>query len=530
MHPLPHRWFRSFGLAVSLGAASCTPTGDRDPAGTAKRPNYTLTVSDTFRAASVPAYQGTHAETYAYIDANLPKHLENMKRWVRQRSVSAQNDGIQEMARLVMADLKSLGFRETTLVPTDGHPSVWGYYDAGAARTLAVYMMYDVQPVEPTEWSVNAFGGEVVDRPLGKVLMARGATNEKGPERAFLNALDAIIATKKTLPVNLMVMAEGEEELGSLHFPQAIEKYADRLRTTSGVFFPFNSQDGKGDIVVNLGVKGILYFELEAKGGPQGGPSKAEIHGSYKAIVDAPAIRLAQAIASLTTPDGNTILVPGYYDAIRPPSEEEQRLVNGMVPAWTASEADQRKAFGVERWIGGITGAESLMQYLFSTTLNVDGIWSGYTGVGMKTILPHVARAKMDSRLVPNQHPDSALALIRKHLDATGFGDIAVRKLSGYPPAQTSVSAPLVQSALSVYNKHGFNTSVVPRLAGSAPYYLFTEVLKLPMVMGGIGYGSGAHAPDEFMVIEPAAGSKIAGLAAIEKVYVDLLYALAEAK
>ncbi|MGH7712279.1 MAG: M20/M25/M40 family metallo-hydrolase [Gemmatimonadaceae bacterium] len=516
-------------LVLALGILACATAADQS-AGSVRRPSFAITATDTFRAASIPAYQGTHAETYSYIDANLGKHLQNMQRWVRQHSVSAQNDGIQEMARLVQADLKGLGFKETAIVPTSGHPSVWGYYDAGAPKTLAVYMMYDVQPVEPTGWSVDAFAGQVVDRPLGKVLMARGATNQKGPERAFLNALDAIIATKKQLPINLMLIAEGEEELGSLHFPEAIDKYADRLRTAAGVFFPFNSQDAKGDIVVNLGVKGIFYFELEARGGPQGGPAKAEIHGSYKALVDAPAIRLAHAIASLTTPDGNTILVPGYYDAIRQPSEEEQRLVNGMVPAWSQSEADMRKAFGVERWIDGMTGAQSLMEYLFTTTLNVDGIWSGYTGVGMKTILPHVATAKMDSRLVPNQHPDSALALIRKHLDAGGFSDVTIRKLSGYPPAQTSVSAPLVQAAISVYNKHGFNTSVVPRLAGSAPYYLFTDVLKLPMVMGGIGYGAGAHAPDEFMVIEPAAGSKIAGLAEVEKFYVDLLYALAEAK
>jgi acetylornithine deacetylase/succinyl-diaminopimelate desuccinylase-like protein len=327
-----------------------------------------------------------------------------------------------------------------------------------------------------------------------------------------------------------MILAEGEEELGSPNFPQAVQKYADRLRTASGVFFPFNSQDPRGDITLNLGVKGILSFELEAKGGPHGGPSRAEIHGSYKAIVDAPAIRLVQAIASLTTPDGNTILVPGYYDAIRPPSEEEQRLVNGMAAAWAQGEADARQAFAVERWIDSLSGTASLMQYLFSTTLNIDGMWTGYTGPGMKTILPHLATAKLDSRLVPDQDPDSALALIRRHLDAQGFSDITVRKLSGYPPAQTSVSAPLVQAAISVYNKHGFQTSVTPRLAGSAPYYLFTDVLGLPMVMGGIGYGSGAHAPDEFMVIEPAAGSKIAGLAAVEKFYVDLLYALAAAK
>jgi acetylornithine deacetylase/succinyl-diaminopimelate desuccinylase-like protein len=146
----------------------------------------------------------------------------------------------------------------------------------------------------------------------------------------------------------------------------------------------------------------------------------------------------------------------------------------------------------------------------------------------MKTILPHRAVAKLDSRLVPNQTPDEALRLIRAHLDAGGFTDIELRKMSGYPPAQTSVSAPLVQAAIGVYNKHGLTPNVVPRLAGSAPYYVFTETLGLPLVAAGIGYGTGAHAPNEFMVIEPVAGSKIAGLAQIEKFYVDLLYALAD--
>jgi acetylornithine deacetylase/succinyl-diaminopimelate desuccinylase-like protein len=517
----------SAALVASI-AFACAPAREDSPA-TTRRPTWNLTLSDTFRASSVPVHSGEHSATYAHIDRNLDGHLQNLQRWVRQRSVSAQNDGIQEMARLVQSDLRRIGFREAEVVPTSGHPAVWGYYDAGAPQTLAVYMMYDVQPVEPSTWSVDAFAGKVVEQSMGKVLMARGATNQKGPQRAFLNALESIVATQGKLPVNLMVIAEGEEELGSLHFPEAIEKYADRLRTASGVFFPFNSQHADGSIGMNLGVKGILYFELEAKGGAAGGPAKAEIHGSYKAIVDAPAIRLAQAIASLTTPDGNTIAVPGYYDAIRAPTDEEQRLVNGMVASWTENENAMRAGFGVERWIGGMSGVESLMEYLFTTTLNIDGLWSGYTGPGMKTILPHVATVKMDSRLVPNQHPDSALALIRQHLDARGFTDVVSRKLSGYPPAQTSVSAPLVQATLSVYNKHGYSTSVAPRLAGSAPYYIFTDVLKLPMVMGGIGYGTGAHAPNEYVVIEPALGSKVAGLAAIEKFYVDLLFALADA-
>jgi acetylornithine deacetylase/succinyl-diaminopimelate desuccinylase-like protein len=295
------------------------------------------------------------------------------------------------------------------------------------------------------------------------------------------------------------------------------------------VFFPFNSQEPGGDVSMFLGVKGILAFEMEARGGEQGGPTRAEIHGSYKAITDAPALRLVQAIASLTTPDGNTIRVPRYYDAIRPPSDEEQQLTNAMLPRWSALDSATRAAFGVARWIDGMAPREALIDYLFGTTLNVDGMWSGYTGPGMKTILPHVATAKLDSRLVPDQDPDSALALIRSHLDQQGFTDITLRKMSGYPPAQTSVTAPLVRAAIGTYLKYDLTPNVMPRLAGSAPYYLFTERLGLPMVAGGIGHGSGAHAPDEYMVIEPAPGSRVAGLAAIEKFYVDLFYALAEA-
>lgn len=513
-------------LIGTLGLA-CT-TADRPVPSTARRPSFRITTSETFASTNIPPYTGTNDGAYAWIDAHLPQHVENLRRWVRQPSISAQNNGIQQMAELVRGDLKALGFKEAELVPTGGHPGVWGYYDAGAARTLIVYMMYDVQPIEPTGWSVNAFDGALVDRPLGKVLMARGATNQKAPERAFLNALEAVIKSGGTLPVNLMVVAEGEEELGSPHFPEIIAKYEDRLKTASGVFFPFNSQEPSGDVSMFLGVKGILAFEMEARGGPQGGPTRSEIHGSYKVITDSPVLRLTQAIASLTTPDGNTIVVPRYYDAIRPPTDEEQQLTNGMLPQWSARDSASRLGLGVERWIGGIGAQDALVEYLFNTTLNVDGIWAGYTGPGMKTILPHVATAKLDSRLVPDQDPDSQLALIRAHLDAKGFTDIKLTKLSGYPPAQSSVSAPLVRAAIGTYHKYGLPPSVAPRLAGSAPYYVFTKRLGLPMVAGGIGHGSGAHGPDEYMVIEPAAGSRIAGLAAIEKFYVDMLFALAK--
>jgi acetylornithine deacetylase/succinyl-diaminopimelate desuccinylase-like protein len=186
-----------------------------------------------------------------------------------------------------------------------------------------------------------------------------------------------------------------------------------------------------------------------------------------------------------------------------------------------------RKSLAVDRFVDGLTGRDKLSRLLFSTTININGLWSGYTGAGMKTILPHVATARLDTRLVPDQKPDKQLELIRRHLDAKGFTDVALRKLAGYPPAQTTVEAPLVRAAISVFNKHGATPTVSPRNAGSAPYYVFTDRLKLPMVPAGLGHGGGAHAPDEYLVVEPVAGSKIAGLARMEKFYVDLLYALA---
>jgi len=515
-----------FALLI-LGA--CSPP---DTAGTAAadRPvlpseRFAFETDEAFDATSVAPYAGDHAAVYAHIDANLDRHIAELQRWVRQPSVSAQDVGIQDMATLLRDDLTALGFQEAELVPTDGHPGVWGYYDAGADRTLLVYMMYDVQPVEPADWRSPPFEARLIDHELGQVLMGRGATNQKGPERALLNAIASILAVDGTLPVNLMVAAEGEEELGSPHYSQIVDRYEARMREADGVVFPFNSQDAAGAFRMSLGVKGIVYFEMEAHGGPHGGPTRAEIHGSNKAIVDAPALRLAHAIASLTTPDGNRIAIPGYYDGVRAPTLDEQRLINAMAAEW--DDARQQRELGVDRWTDGVTGRDAILRYLYDPTLNIDGMWSGYTGEGVKTILPHRAVAKVDSRLPPGLSADSALAMIRRHLDGNGFTDIEIRELAGYPAAQTALDAALVQAAIGVFNKWGARPSVSPRLAGSAPFYQFTDRLGLPLVFAGLGHGAGAHAPNEYIVIRPNEGSRIAGLAEIEKGYVDLLYALA---
>jgi acetylornithine deacetylase/succinyl-diaminopimelate desuccinylase-like protein len=537
--PRPSVRTTSLSLVAStltlLSIAGCTApaveTGDANAADSGELPappseRFSFATEDAFDASSVLAYGGDHADVYAYIDANLDAHIGELQRWIRQPSVSAQNVGIQEMATTLRDDLRTLGFQEAELVPTDGHPGVWGYYDAGAEKTLLVYLMYDVQPVNPEDWVSPPFEARLIDNELGQILMGRGATNQKGPQRALLNAIASILAVDGTLPVNLMVAAEGEEELGSPHYPQIVDAYETRMREADGAVFPFNSQDQTGEFEMSLGVKGILYTEMEARGGPHGGPVNAEIHGSYKAIVDAPALRLMHAIASLTSPDGNTIVVPGYYDAVRAPTLDEQRMINAMATEW--NDTLQQRLLGVDRWIDGATGRQAILKYLYDPTINVDGMWSGYTGEGVKTILPHQATAKVDSRLPPGLSADSALAMIRRHLDANGFTDIEIRKLSGYPAAQSDLNAPLVQAAIGVFNKWGVTPSVSPRLAGSAPFYQFTDRLGLPLVFAGLGHGSGAHAPNEYIVIRPSDGSRIAGLAEIEKGYVDLLFALAD--
>ena len=210
-------------------------------------------------------------------------------------------------------------------MPTDGQPGVFATLDAGAPRTVGLYFMYDVKQVDPAEWSSPPLDAALVDKPgFGKVLMGRGAVNQKGPEAAFLAALHAIRGAGQKLPVNLVLVAEGEEEIGSPHFRQVIQRpeVTAALKRCSGVFMPSAAQDPDGGVTVSLGAKGVVELELVSSGEKWGRGPKKDVHSSNRARLDSPAFHLVQALATLVTP---TAIPPSTASRPRPSRRMRRR-------------------------------------------------------------------------------------------------------------------------------------------------------------------------------------------------------------
>ena len=456
-----------------------------------------------------------------HIDSHLNEHIKKLQEFLRQPSVSAENYGVRECAELLRNYFKNLGCKNARLIETGGFPVVYGEYDAHAEKTLLIYMMYDTQPFTGEKWTSSPLEANLVDiEPFGKCVIARGAINTKGPLIAFLNALESILAVGEEIPVNLKLMAQGDEELESTYFAEFVRKHKEMLEADA-LFGPDACQDEKGKVIMGLGWKGIEYVELECSGKSWGkGPMEFDIHSSDKSWVDSPVWRMIQALATMTSEDGNKILIEGWYENVKPPSKEDLELVDKLTE--TFDEESIKHEAKVKQFINDLHGKDLLLQYMYSTTLNIDGIWSGYTGPGSKTVLPHKVTVKMDARLVPNQSSKEVIQKIRKHLDKHGYRDITIRSLDPYDWAKTSVKEPIVQSAIQAYRKLGYEPEIWPITASSVPYYLFNrEPLHLPFIDAGLGHGGRAHAPDEYLVIE--GNDKVAGLGDCEKSYVIFL-------
>jgi len=461
------------------------------------------------------------------------RHDESVKRlqdWIRQPSIAAENRGMNEGCELTMRMLREAGFQQAAKVPTDGQPGIFATLDAGAPRTLGLYYMYDVKQADPAEWSSPPFEAALVDKPgLGKVVMGRGAVNQKGPEASFLAALDAIRGADKKLPVNLVFVAEGEEEIGSPHFPQIVRKpeVMAALKNCLGIFMPSASQGLDGEVTMTLGAKGVIECELISSGERWGRGPRKDVHSSNKARLDSPAWHLVEALTTLVSPDGNDPAIEGFSDKARPISEAEKKMI--AEAARRLSEAEAKKLLGVEHWVHDVRWREALELLMSRPTVNIEGLVGGYTGPGGKTILPGKAVAKLDLRLVPDMTAAEALAALKAHLAKKGFADIEVRMTGGYDPNSTPADAALIRVETDVYRKGGIDPVILPRSAGSWPGYVFTgEPLHLAAGPFGLGHGSGAHAPDEYYVIE-SKNPKVQGMDGAVRSYVELLYGLAQA-
>ena len=482
--------------------------------------------------ALATAFSARAADDLAPIKAEITKrHDEALKRlqdWIKLPSIAAENlnsaEGAEYMAKLA----KDAGFQQATVIQTDGKPGVFATLDAGAAKTVGLYFMYDVKQFDPKEWTSPPLDAALIDKPgLGKAVVGRGAVNQKGPEAAFLAALHAIKGAGKKMPVNLVMVAEGEEEIGSPHIAQIVRKpeVQAALAKTVGVFMPSTMQDLDGIVTVSLGAKGVVELELVSTGEKWGrGPGK-DIHSSLRAMVDSPAWHLVKALNTLVSEDGNEIAIDNYAKP-RPISDEEKKMI--VDASKIRNEAQAKKQMSVPRWINDLPWEQANIRLESQPTANIEGLVGGYTGPGGKTVLPHKAVAKMDFRLVPDMKAAGVVPAIKAHLAKRGFGDIEVNMSGGYDPTQTAASAPLIQAQIAVLKRAGITPVMWPRNAGSYPGFVFTgEPLKLASGHFGLGHGSGAHAPDEYYVIE-SANPKIQGFDGAAMSFVENLYELAK--
>ena len=473
---------------------------------------------------------GDLSDVKAAIERQRSEAIKRLQDWIALPSIAAENRNAQEGARYMAELLKDAGFQSASIIQTDGRPGVFATMDNGAARTVGMYFMYDVKQFDPSEWSSPPLEGRIVNRPgLGKVMIGRGATNQKGPEATFLAALHAMKAAGRKQPVNIVLVAEGEEEIGSPHFAQVVHRpeVLAALKRCHEVWMPMNSQAPTGGVTVDLGAKGLIEVELTCTNKAWGRGAVGDIHSSFKAALDSPVWRLVKALNTLVSADGNDPAIDGWFEHVKPLTARQNAIIAEDVAH--TPEADRKKNLGVQKWVRDLPYRAAMERLASQPTVNIEGLVAGYTGPGGKTILPSKAVAKLDLRLVPDQTAADATRKLKAHLKKRGFGDIDVNVTGGYDPTQTEEKSALIQASIATYKAGGAPVSLSPRLGGSWPGYLFTGApVSLPAGHFGFGHGSGAHAPNEYFVIE-AENPKLRGMAGATLGYVAFLYALAGA-
>ena len=448
---------------------------------------------------------------YTAVDTDFPKHLERCREFLRQKSISSTGEGIPDTAVLVKSFIEELG-GEACLWGNPDFPIVFGRLDQQAPKTLVIYGMYDVQPAEESGWITPPFDAEIHHMPnLGDCIIARGAVNSKGALCGLFNALRTIKETT-CIPVNLIFTIEGEEEMGSPQFESFIQSHRSLLKGDGVVDFDF-SEDSRGKVAVHLGLKGIVYLDLVCRGGKKGGPVDSAMHGSVSAWISSPVWRLIHMLSSLTDAEEN-ITIPDFYRNVQGPNAVDLAVLEKLEKSFDEKaflKEMKSLCFKHER-----RATDLLKTGLYLPVININGINSGYHGPGTKTILPRKATAKIDIRFGPNMEPEEVVAKFRHYLYDQGYDDIEVRVRDSYTWSKTDFNETIVQKLLASYRLHGLEPEVWPIATWAAPYFVFSRILKLPVVSGGLGHGGRQHVANEYMTVK--------GLRDFEKFVVTFLH------
>ncbi|REB74199.1 M20/M25/M40 family metallo-hydrolase [Bacillus sp. 522_BSPC] len=427
------------------------------------------------------------SEMKASVDKNKEAYLESLFTILRQKSISAQNIGIEECCLLVKNVMEEIGTK-TTVIPTDGHPVVYGEIINNPDNfTLLIYGHYDVQPAELSDgWNTPPFEPTIID---GKIY-CRGAGDNKGQFMAQLLALKTYQEVVGELPINVKIVIEGEEESGSPNLAKFVEEHRELLKADL-VYTSDGPMHESGAPVVLLGVRGMLYVELTAKG------AEWDNHSGNKGnIVPNPAWKLVELLNTMKDKDGK-VLIEGFYDDLRKPTEKELELI-----ATLPFDADDLKnQIGYKGF--DMTGEEYYRKLTLEPTFNIAGFHSGYGGEGSKTIIPATATVKMDTRLVVDQDPDDIYEKIKLHV-AKHAPDVEVKRHGSMKPSRTSPELKVVQIVKQAVEKSYQQSPVLqPSLGGSLPDYVWTQILGVPsVVVPYANYDEANHSPNENIGVE----------------------------
>jgi len=421
----------------------------------------------------------------AYVNANRDRFLDELKALCAQPSIAAQGLGLEETAAIVEKRLQGLG-AQVRRIDLGGPPLLCAEVGQGE-RTLLIYNHYDVQPPDPLdEWNTPPFEPTVREGRL----FARGVADDKGDLLCRLQAIEAYQATLGPLPLRLRFLIEGEEEIGSPHLEAFAEQYPHLLKA-DGCLWETGEKDAARRFVLELGVKGICYVELNVR------TAASDLHSMWGGVVPNAAWRLVWALNTLKDAE-ERITVDGLLDHVRPPTETELRHLATL----PFDEAQIKQDFGFAAFVRGLSGLDLLAKHFYEPTCTICGLKSGYLDEGAKTVLPYAAQAKVDFRLVPDLTPELVMDLLRAHLDRRGFTDVEAKFLSGVRPARSPFDAPFVEACVAAARTtYGAEPIIYPTSPGSGPLYSLAR--ETPTVMAGVAHAnSRLHAPNENIYLQ----------------------------